>query len=51
MKNTDEDMAIISKGLENVVVDTSSICHIDGTLGRLTYRGYDINELVNLSFE
>jgi citrate synthase len=51
MKHTDGDMTVISRGLENVVVDTSSICHIDGIGGRLIYRGYDINELVNLSFE
>jgi citrate synthase len=44
-------MPVIAKGLENVIVDTSSICRIDGTAGRLIYRGYDINDLVNLSFE
>ena len=42
----------VAKGLEGVVVDTSSICLIDGNAGRLIYRGYDIHDLVsNLSFE
>ena len=33
-------------GLEDVVVSTSEICYIDGHLGRLLYRGYDVDELV-----
>ncbi len=42
----------VAKGLEGVVVDTSSICLIDGNAGRLIYRGYDIHDLAeNLSFE
>ncbi len=42
----------VAKGLEGVVVDTSSICYIDGEAGRLIYRGYDIHDLAdNLSFE
>jgi citrate synthase len=41
-----------AKGLEGVIVDTSSICLIDGNAGRLIYRGYDIHDLAaNLSFE
>ena len=43
---------IVAKGLEGVVVDTSSICFIDGNAGRLIYRGYDIHDLAaHLSFE
>jgi citrate synthase len=43
---------IIAKGLEGVVVDTSSICRIDGSTGRLIYRGYDIHDLASsVSFE
>lgn len=43
---------IVTKGLEGVVIDTSSICKIDGDAGQLIYRGYDIHDLVsNLSFE
>ena len=39
-------------GLEDVVVSTSEICYIDGHLGRLLYRGYDVDELVaQSSFE
>jgi citrate synthase len=39
------------KGLEGVIVDRSSISLIDGNVGRLIYRGYDIHELVDLQFE
>jgi citrate synthase len=43
---------LVAKGLEGVVVDTSSICLIDGNAGRLIYRGYDIHDLVgNTTFE
>src|SRR5688572_32267113 len=39
-------------GLEGVVAAKSEICFIDGTAGRLVYRGYDIDDLVeNASFE
>ena len=39
-------------GLEDVVVSTSDICLIDGDEGRLVYRGYDVDELVeHSSFE
>jgi citrate synthase len=39
------------EGLEDIVAGTSSICFIDGKLGRLVYRGYDIKDLVKGSFE
>src|SRR5260370_37004185 len=43
-------MTIESKGgLEDVVVSTSDICFIDGREGRLVYRGYDVNGLVEHS--
>jgi citrate synthase len=43
---------IVAKGLEGVILDTSSICRIDGNAGRLIYRGYDIHDLAaNLTFE
>ena len=35
----------VSEGLEGVVAGTSSICLVDGTQGRLLYRGYDAIEL------
>jgi citrate synthase len=41
-----------SGGLEGVVAARSEICFIDGTAGRLVYRGYDIGDLVeNANFE
>src|SRR5438477_2675998 len=39
-------------GLEGVVAARSEICFIDGNAGRLVYRGYEIDDLVeNASFE
>lgn len=32
-------------GLEDIVVNTSSICDVNGDLGALIYRGYDIHDL------
>ena len=50
-ENRDGQM-MVAKGLEGVIVDTSSISLIDGNAGRLSYRGYDIHDLAeNLSFE
>src|SRR5574341_2529418 len=48
-----EPMSGESKGgLEDVVVSTSDICFIDGHEGRLLYRGFDVNDLVeHSSFE
>ena len=43
-------MTEIMKGLEGVVVDTTAISLVDGQAGKLSYRGYDIDELVNLPF-
>ncbi|HEY7294500.1 MAG TPA: citrate/2-methylcitrate synthase, partial [Dehalococcoidia bacterium] len=45
-------MATMAKaGLEDVIACTSAICEIDGVRGKLYYRGYDTDELVDLSFE
>ena len=41
----------ISRGLNGIYVDTSRICHIDGEAGELVYRGYDIRELTDATFE
>jgi citrate synthase len=41
----------IARGLAGVTFDTSQICHIDGDAGELVYRGYDIRELTDASFE
>ncbi|MFN4243605.1 MAG: citrate/2-methylcitrate synthase [Tepidisphaerales bacterium] len=41
-----------SGGLEGVVAASSEICYIDGTAGRLVFRGYEIGDLVeHTSFE
>jgi citrate synthase len=40
----------IKKGLEGVVVDSTSISLVDGELGRLYYRGYPIESLVKRPF-
>jgi citrate synthase len=42
-------MSSFKEGLEDVVVATSEICFIDGHEGRLLYRGYDVDELVEHS--
>jgi len=43
-------MSIVGKaGLEDVVVSTTDICFIDGREGRLVYRGFDVNDLVEHS--
>lgn len=42
----------VSKGLKGVLAADSSVCDIDGTHGRLLYRGYDIDDLArNSTFE
>src|SRR3989442_11117377 len=42
----------VKGGLEDVVVSTSDICYMAGREGRLLYRGYDVNDLVeHSSFE
>ena len=42
----------IHRGLNGITFDSSSITHIDGERGRLSYRGYDIDDLVEqASFE
>ena len=52
---TVQDMSVakpVAKGLEGLVIDSSSICLIDGNAGRLIYRGYDIHDLAaNVTFE
>jgi citrate synthase len=37
------------RGLEDVIAATSSICTVDGTAGKLRYRGYDIDDLARYS--
>jgi citrate synthase len=40
-------MVEIHRGLADVAIDTSQVCHIDGERGELIYRGYDIRELAD----
>ena len=40
-----------SKGLEGVVAAETSISDVEGEIGRLTYRGYRIEDLVSLGYE
>lgn len=42
----------LHKGLEGVLVAESALSYIDGSVGKLVYRGYDIEELArNASYE
>jgi citrate synthase len=46
------ESATFAKGLEGVVAGESAICKIDGEKGRLSYRGYSIEDLAaHSSFE
>ena len=40
---------VLKPGLEGVPVTNSGICEINGTEGRLSYRGYPISELAQKS--
>lgn len=40
----------IRKGLEGVYVDTTAISNVEGEIGRLSYRGYSIEELIGLDY-
>jgi citrate synthase len=43
---------IVDRGLEGVVVGSTLLSNVEGKVGRLTYRGYDIHDLApNASFE
>lgn len=35
----------LKRGLEGVLVTESELSHVDGDVGKLVYRGYDIEEL------
>lgn len=39
----------LAKGLEDVYIDQTNICYIDGKEGKLYYRGYSVEELAELS--
>ncbi len=42
---------LVPKGLEGVVVDKTEMSMVDGARGVLVYRGYNIDEIANCSFE
>ncbi|HUA08129.1 MAG TPA: citrate/2-methylcitrate synthase [Candidatus Acidoferrales bacterium] len=43
---------VVDRGLEGVVVGHTDLSNVEGQIGRLTYRGYDIDDLApNASFE
>jgi citrate synthase len=43
---------VVDRGLEGVVVGHTDLSNVEGQIGRLTYRGYDIDELApNATFE
>ena len=44
-----KEPAVIHKGLDNVYVNESKICFIDGEASKLFYRGYSIEDLTNHS--
>ena len=44
-------MERVAKGLAGVIIDDTRISDIDGQAGQLRYRGYPIEELVQLPFE
>lgn len=43
---TEEVCMSYSKGLEGVVAGETAISHVEGDIGRLSYRGVDIHELI-----
>lgn len=43
---------VVDRGLEGVIVGNTLLSNVEGQLGRLSYRGYDIDDLAsNASFE
>jgi citrate synthase len=36
---------VVDRGLEGVVVGSTELSNVEGAIGRLTYRGYDIDDL------
>lgn len=42
---------MVAKGLDGVVVGDTVLSRVDGEKGELIYRGYDIDEVANCSFE
>ena len=49
MSVSNTDKTVFAKGLKGVVAAETSICDVNGGSGRLTYRGYDVDELAAAS--
>jgi citrate synthase len=45
------DVEMAPKGLAGVVVEKTALSRVDGQVGELVYRGYNIDELADASFE
>jgi citrate synthase len=45
------ELEMAPKGLAGVVVESTVLSRVDGVKGELTYLGYNVDELVNCSFE
>lgn len=45
------DITVAAKGLDGVVVGDTILSRVDGEKGELIYRGYDIDEVANCTFE
>ena len=43
--DTENKNGPIARGLEGVVIAQSTISNVEGTIGRLSYRGYSIDDL------
>lgn len=46
----DHELLDVPRGLDGVVVDTTSISDVDGQAGKLSYRGTSVDELVDQPF-
>lgn len=46
-----QDLTVAAKGLDGVVVGDTVLSRVNGEIGELIYRGYNIDELANCTFE
>lgn len=46
-----QDFSVAAKGLEGVVVGDTVLSRVNGEIGELIYRGYNIDELAECTFE
>ncbi|MDL1898433.1 citrate synthase, partial [Anaerolineae bacterium CFX7] len=44
-----KESVVVAKGLEGVVAEATQLSDVQGDVGRLLYRGYDINALAEFS--